>query len=141
MTRALMSLALACLAGLPLVAAPKLRDKTRPLAEDIVGEWRVTQRSTENGPMEDGMTSWKIAEGKLTSNLGGADNTWKMTLDAKASPATIDLSQNGSTLLGIVEIVGDIMRVCYRSDPGERPTTFVPKDGALLVELTRPGKK
>ena len=69
MTRALMSLALACLAGLPLVAAPKLRDKTRPLAEDIVGEWRVTQRSTENGPMEDGMTSWKIAEGKLPKRL------------------------------------------------------------------------
>lgn len=141
MHRLFVGLIVIILWAIPASAAPRLKDRTKPLNENILGEWKVETRTTENGENKDGMTDWKIADGKLSSNLGGVENVWDMKLDAKTVPATFDLTQNGSSLHGIVEITGDTMRVCYRFNDGERPTTFEAKDGAYLTVLSRPGKR
>ena len=127
--------------AIPATSAPRPKDRTKPLAENILGEWKVETRATENGETKDGMTDWKIGDGKLTSNVGGVESAWELKLDAKTVPATFDLTQNGSALHGIVEITGDTLRVCYRFNDGERPTKFEAKDGAYLTILSRPGKR
>lgn len=119
-------------------AAPKLRERTKPLAENILGEWNVTTRFDELRETKDGATIWKVGSDKLSSDMGGVESIWEMSLDEKTSPNAITLTRNGSSLMGIVTIDGDIMKVCYRhQSSGERPTKFEATDGAFLVVLKR----
>ena len=141
MHRLLPGLIVMLMCGVPSMAAPRLKDRIKPIADNILGDWKVETRVTENGETKDGMTDWKIGPGTLSSNVGGVESAWEMKIDPKKAPATLDLTQNGSALHGIVEITGDTMRVCYRFNDGERPTTFEAKDGAYLTILSRPGKR
>ena len=61
-------------------------------------------------------------------------------LDPTKSPATIDIVAGDHTYLGIYEIDGKRLRICYRQD--RRPTRFDAKDKAddsnnVLFELKR----
>ena len=71
------------------------------------------------------------------------------TLDAKASPKTIDLRGSGNAL-GIYEVAGDRLKLCLAQfapalKTGQRPTSFVvePDSGSILLTLERyePAKK
>lgn len=63
-------------------------------------------------------------------------------IDMTKTPAQIDYSVSGQqkTVIGIIELSGDELRVCFRhnSSDGARPTAFAAKeDGVILVVLTK----
>jgi uncharacterized protein (TIGR03067 family) len=66
-------------------------------------------------------------------------------LNPTAVPPTIDLvvtrgGSRGQIMLGIYEIAGDRLRVCYALPGRERPRDFTPKAGSghTLQEMKRP---
>ncbi len=65
-----------------------------------------------------------------------------VTIDLKKKPATIDIrpikSPKTKLLLGIIEIKGDHMKLCF-TQAGDRPTEFKVdgKNRAVLIQLKR----
>jgi uncharacterized protein (TIGR03067 family) len=63
------------------------------------------------------------------------------TLDARASPAAIDIigehgPNAGRTLLAVYALEGDALTVCYDVAGGARPATLAPLAGRPLLSIT-----
>ena len=66
-------------------------------------------------------------------------------LDPSKKPPQVDAvviegGRKGVTMLGIYEIKGDTLKVCFDPEGKERPTSFAAK-GGLLAEMKREKKK
>jgi uncharacterized protein (TIGR03067 family) len=67
-------------------------------------------------------------------------------LDPSKKPAQIDAvvtegEGKGSTMLGIYELKGDTMKVCFDPKGKERPTSFTAKAGQFAAVIQREKKK
>jgi uncharacterized protein (TIGR03067 family) len=82
---------------------------------------------------------WSVTEdGKVVQ-------TGTQKLDPTKKPSHVDAvvidgGVKGVTMLGIYEIKGDTLKVCFDPEGKERPTSFTAKAG-LLAEMSREEKK
>lgn len=143
---------------LPLTAAlllaapaPKPKPKEAPKTS-LEGTWEVTSLSTTTGAtrtmpagvkmlavVKDGQWTFQLA---TKSGSARTSNTSKIKLDTTKTPAHIDMERTQGTrqikLLGIYEVTGDKMKLCYGSATTAkagpmRPTSFTDKTRAFLI--------
>jgi len=141
------------LIGLALtVGAPIPKDKPKPEPK-LEGDWVVESfEPQEGGPKEKSITFTFTADRVLIHDgMGKKPEEAGYTADLKKKPATIDIRPNRAggpapgagavaqpVVLGIIEIDGDTMRLCFVKK-GERPTEFKgdAENGILLITFKR----
>lgn len=129
-----------------------LADDKKPLEGDlkkIQGTWKFVTHEVDGQPapaeqvanMEIIFTGDKfrvLADGKMVQ-----EGTQK--LDGSKKPGQIESKvtggeQKGSTLLGIYELDGDTIKVCFDVSGKSRPTSFKAKEGQFSATLKRKKK-
>jgi uncharacterized protein (TIGR03067 family) len=135
--------------ALALLVGPARADAKDDLAKEmkaLAGTWEVVKMvhdgvvaplPPEGSPRvtvkEDGSYAVKAADMALESGVG--------KIDPAKSPKTLDITpadgpNKGKTLLGIYELKGDELRVCW-SEPGkDRPADFTSKEGSGRIFIT-----
>ena len=88
----------------------------------------------------------EIAGEAYTVTLGKEVDKGTVKVDASATPMTIDIvgvvgPNKGKTILGIVEVEKDTLRVCYDFSGKERPTEFTTAEGTQQFLVTYQRKK
>jgi uncharacterized protein (TIGR03067 family) len=119
-------------------AAPVPKSKVKPFAERMIGEWKVESRISngQQSPPENGI--WTIAEsGEFTTQRDDVRFNWTYKLDATQSPVHISIANSSVTYLGIIEVDGDTMRLCYSLGGEKRPGNFSGEVGTTAITLTR----
>jgi uncharacterized protein (TIGR03067 family) len=128
-------------------AGPAKADPAEMDTKALQGTWEaVEQQPLQPVPDVTHLRKVVIAGGTLTWHYGRGeqptvtDSAYK--LDPAAKPKAIDFvpasgTEKGKTYLGIYELDGDSLKICYRGPGEERPTVFATKDGAMLYVLKR----
>jgi uncharacterized protein (TIGR03067 family) len=167
---AALPIAVALLAGVPLLsghvrAAPdKSADEKAPGdLKSLEGAWNVDAMEWGRGSLPKELMegykfvfagnklTWQAAIGMTSRNgkIFASDGTFPcdFKIDPSKKPKEIDitlhLKQGDRTVLGIYEIKGDALKVCFfDSKSGRRPTEFATKEGLNigLITLTRAKK-
>jgi uncharacterized protein (TIGR03067 family) len=101
-------------------------DDAKTEAEKFQGKWKPTKIEGRNPLKLDGLLV-TVTGDKLT--LRGATEKplqFTLKLDPAAKPKAIDITFELGTLLGVYELDGDTLKVCYselqESEKGKRPT-------------------
>lgn len=108
-------------------------DKPALDAAKLAGNWTVTGGSKAGEKVD--ATKYKnpavFAKDTIGLKTEEGEFEFKYTVDAKASPATIDLEIvkpdgfKGAKAKGILKLDGDKLTLCYNSEPeGKRPEKF-----------------
>jgi uncharacterized protein (TIGR03067 family) len=145
MRHVLAVLAVAVLAG---VARPGGDAGKKALAK-IQGTWRYVSVEMEGkkSPAEElkGLTitftgdKWVVRQGDKTLHAGTQKLNPSKTPPQLDAPIT-EGEGKGTTMLGIYELKGDTLRVCFDPKGKERPTSFTPKAGQFGATLQREKK-
>jgi uncharacterized protein (TIGR03067 family) len=132
-----------------LLGADK-KDATRKDQEQLQGTWRYVsfEANGEKMPADQlkRMTvtyegdKWTVKDGDTVVVSG------TQILDPSKNPAQMDSviaegEGKGTTMLGIYELKGDTMKVCFDPSGKERPNDFKPKDGQFGGVIERVKKK
>jgi uncharacterized protein (TIGR03067 family) len=123
-----------------LIAADAKDDGAKD-KEKIKGVWKIV--SGEQGGKalpEDKLqevANVEITDTKIILKAKGKEEAVAYTLDPTKKPTAIDLVQRDEKLLGIYQLAGDDLKICW-NEPGDkdRPTEFATKNGSqtrLLV--------
>jgi uncharacterized protein (TIGR03067 family) len=124
---------LAVVAGLLLAADASPETGKGQEAAPIQGEWRLEftgdEKHTDPGCDESRMAV--RADGGVAFVLGGRkQNTGTFSFAKAGKVHTLDLKlADGRTLLGVFEVTGDELVVCFAEDGRERPAGTSPKAG------------
>lgn len=120
---------------------PKEAPKETPKLE---GDWIV---ESFEGPKEGppGAITFRFTEGKISIMEGKREKPEEAlyTADLKKKPATIDIrpdrGQKDKVVLGIIEVTGDTMKLCFTKEGSERPKEFKgdPANGVMFINLKR----
>jgi uncharacterized protein (TIGR03067 family) len=125
--------------GLAIVLAGfSVAEDKKEAALDVAkleGTWEIKSGEKSGQKISDeGLKSKpKITKDKLVMGEGDMVFEFKITIDAKAKPATIDMEMTkspfgaGMKAKGIIALEGDELKLCYNPTDGDRPTKF---DGA-----------
>jgi uncharacterized protein (TIGR03067 family) len=107
-------------------------------ATDLEGEWAMVGAVFNGVPMADDMVRWcnRVTRGNITTVLAGPQTMLRatFTLDDATTPRGVDyMNLDGPNARqpqsGIVELSGDVLKICM-SPPGKpRPTEFSSKPG------------
>jgi uncharacterized protein (TIGR03067 family) len=121
-------LALACFTVRVLATEEQSKDN-----DLLKGTWKVKEVDVagKHDGAREGSTDqkWDITNGKIVIRFGdGAEEEWTYTIASTSSPQSIDLKKTagvkaGATPLGIYELKGDTLRICFNGD-GKRPPRF-----------------
>lgn len=127
-----------------LLGTAGARDDAKGDHEEIQGNWQVisTQDSGRKAPDEAIRTlKWVITKDKITYKFGDNTTEWSYKLDATKKPRWIDLTEGDRTTLGIYELEGDNLKICFpEGGKGERSTAFESKPDSVndvLITLKR----
>lgn len=131
------------LLGLALAVAAPAPKETPKDAPKLEGDWVVESfEGEEKGPP--GTITFRFADGKISIMEGKKEKPEEagFTADLKKKPATIDISPDRGKekiVLGIIEITGDTMKLCFGKDGAERPTEFKgdPTKRTVMITLKR----
>jgi uncharacterized protein (TIGR03067 family) len=118
-----------------LTAADDKKDEKKPDADMLVGTWKVTGGKKAGAAIGDDAKRGTYVFTKDTIKIMEGDKALfviKYTLDAKKSPAEIDMEiteapvaeAKGSKAKGIVEVKGDDFKIAYFHMGDERPKKF-----------------
>jgi uncharacterized protein (TIGR03067 family) len=94
----------------------------------IEGTWQIVSlqdggRTVPDEVIED--AQWLITGDKIVQKAGGQSMELSYVLGPSKSPNWIDLKADGRTMLGIYEMQGDTLTVCFSEARGaERSTAF-----------------
>lgn len=103
-------------------------------AEQLQGTWEIVsvEDSGRKIPMEVFKNrKWVIAKNDITLKFGDKNIAILYTLDPTKNPKCIDLREMSKITLGIYELEGENLKICYSEErPDERPTTFESKSKA-----------
>jgi uncharacterized protein (TIGR03067 family) len=121
----------------------RAEDKASPLE----GRWVVV--SVERDGKQDealaGAVRVHTADSYTLTPKDGKTVTGKWKADATKKPATIDLipgegRYKDKVLLGIYELDGETLRICFAEPGKDRPTEFVARAGSVLAVHKREKK-
>ena len=133
-------LILPALAVLLLLAAARLRaDAAKAQDKDLDGEWEMTDAvkdgKTPQRPPEGVRPLYAVKDGVMTPLSVEGAKGGALKVDPSKDPKEVDATpldgpQKGKAMLGIYEVKGDVLRLCF-ADPGiDRPTEFSSKEGS-----------
>ena len=134
-------------AGSPLLGGNK--DSGASVLKKIQGTWRfVAHEANGQKTPADEVAKLKITftgDKYAISRDGKVVQEGTNKLDPSKTPAHIDAKitegdGKGHTMLGIYELKGDTIRVCFDTAGKERPTRFTTKDGQMEVVIQREKK-
>ena len=135
-------IALLTLALLFTAAAPHTDDQ-----ENIQGIWEVLSAAdnghrTPKAALKD--LKFVITRHKISYKFLEKTTEWTYQLEANRKPKWIDLRDGAATNLGIYELEGDSLKICFAEGrPGERSTAFESKPNSVndvLIILRREGR-
>jgi uncharacterized protein (TIGR03067 family) len=94
---------------------------------ELLGTWQVTY--VEDGGQittEEEMKNIQIVFTKetMTFHIAGKTSTSTYKLDPTTSPKSIDTTEFEKTKIGIYDLQGDTLRICFAKKSKERPTKF-----------------
>lgn len=130
------------LALLITAAAPHTDDQ-----ESIQGTWNVISAAdnghrTPKAALKD--LKFVITRHKITYKFLEKTTVWTYQLEANRKPKWIDLRDGEETNLGIYELEGDNLKICFAEGrKGERSTAFESKSNSVndvLIILRREGR-
>jgi uncharacterized protein (TIGR03067 family) len=131
-------------AGVFLIGAGQLRADDQ---KDIQGTWKIEKAlkgGNEMSAEERDKTTLEFKEGKAIVHMGDREMPADITLDATTKPKNINIKpeKEGKEHLGIYELKGDTLRICFARDGGERPKEFKSQEGSdtMLIVLKRDKK-
>ncbi len=117
--------------GLAFTLAAPAPKETPKEAPKIEGEWIVESFDGDGEKGPDGSVLFLFTDTKVTTKEGKRDKAEEAgyTVDLKKKPATIDIRPGRpggkeEIVLGIIEVKGDVMKLCFTKEGGERPTEF-----------------
>lgn len=124
-----------------IVGAPAKKDSPKDPPK-LEGDWIV---ESIEGPKEaGGQITMRFTEGKILILEAKREKPEEAnyTADLKKNPATIDIKPDRGAkepVLGILEITGDTMKLCFARDGKERPKEFKgdAANGVMLINLKR----
>lgn len=116
----------------------------------IQGKWKVTEMF-HNGQVAPrkivDIAGYVIADGRLYATLNGKkrkDTTVSFKLNDTTNPKQIDLTEkdSGETNLGIYELKGNQLKICFYKSKTMRPKTFQsksngPSNSLIVLERTK----
>jgi len=134
-------LCIALIAATMLPAQEKKKDADKPVdkkdLEKIAGKWQATSVQAGEVKMPDAqikIATLVIDGDKYTVTVKGEKDTAEtdkgtFKIDVLAKPMTMDIistsgPSKGKVFLGIYEISGDTLKICYDLDGKKRPTEF-----------------
>ena len=134
-----------------LGAEPQKQDAVTQEQKRLQGTWLLVGREFDGekatkDTIADLGGKWVVFEGKVSvAYKKDLDSRgWTFKLDPAAKPKAVDLTaadgnDKGQVFLGVYELKGDKLRVCYGSPKGKRPTGFDTKkdDGHVCLEFER----
>jgi len=137
-----------------LIGAPALKE-TPKKETGIVGEWIPESIGIAGklGKAPSSILRYEFtSDGKWIIRRDGVEAkspARDYKVDAKASPATIDVGSvtpaaaaPARPMLGIYKIEEDTLTICFAAGGGDRPTSFDPNDGArTMVMILKRAKK
>ena len=115
--------------------AVAIEEPPAPTGEgELVGEWEMVAAFQGGYALDADMvkTARRITSSTETTTLFGDQVYLKAsyTTDPWQTPKTIDLKlSSGKTQLGIYEVDGDVMKICFTAPGKPRPTDFQSKAG------------
>ncbi len=117
------------------------KDAGKKDLEKMQGTWNLQARQDEgreDKPRELGSAILVIMGNRFSLNEDGMVTEGNFVLDAGKKPAWIELVPAGSKekLLGIYQIEGGLLKVCYARTGAERPTEFATKEKSRQVLMT-----
>jgi len=125
-----------------IVGAPAKKDAPKEPPK-LEGDWIIEsiEGPKDAGP---GQVTMRFTEGKILIMEGNREKPEEAsyTADLKKTPATIDITPDRGAkdkVLGILEITGDTMKLCFARDGKERPTAFKgdAANGVMMINLKR----
>jgi uncharacterized protein (TIGR03067 family) len=139
--------------SLPATSTPAIVDETAfpltmtPLLKQLQGEWAPITVITNGQPLPEAMLSFgsRTMTGNETTVIFGGQIMVhaKVRIDESTTPVGIDYLNLGGgakdLTLGIIDLHGDVVRVCMASTDGSRPTEFSSDTGSgrILSEWKR----
>jgi uncharacterized protein (TIGR03067 family) len=125
-------------AGLLVVSGVVGQEKKE--IDQLEGKWVVLSAERDG-------KAWDAMKGAVRVNTGdkyvltpkeGKAIPGAMKIDPSKKPKTMDMSPTegnfkDKTLLGIYEVDGDTLKICFAEPGKERPTEFTSKAGVVLV--------
>jgi uncharacterized protein (TIGR03067 family) len=126
-------------AGFLLVGLTHAADDDKELAK-LKGKWDITSVERDGKAMDtfkDGARDIDGAKYTMTSKAG-AKFIGAFKIDPSKKPKVMDLmpedgQYKGKTLLGIYELDGDTLKICFAEPGKDRPTEFSSKNGCVLA--------
>src|SRR5262245_25978109 len=141
-----MTIRMACVltAGLFLAGAGRLQADDQ---KDIQGIWKIEKavRGGKEMPAEEkDKVTLEFKDGKAIVHEGNKDKPAEITLDPTTKPKNITIKPEGENKehLGIYELKGDTLKICFSREGTERPKEFKSEEGSeiMLIELKREKK-
>jgi uncharacterized protein (TIGR03067 family) len=134
----------ALLASLFLAAVCGTTAADDPKPGPLEGSWKATSIVKEAEPAEKGEATFSFTGNtvRVTVPSGGKDQPAPFTLEPKANPATIDITEKrpgakDRVIKGIYKIEKDTLTICAALDEGERPKDFKPAKTNIVITLER----
>jgi uncharacterized protein (TIGR03067 family) len=138
-----MSLPVLLLLAVPLIGVePAASEANKKELDKLQGVWRLQARQDEgrdDKPRELGSMTVTITGNKFKSVEDGETTEGSLAIDAGKKPAAVDMVPSRGKeekLLGIYQLEGDILKVCYARPGADRPTEFATKEKSRQVLLT-----
>lgn len=138
--------------GLALtLAAPGSKKPEEPPPARLEGGWVVESIEGPKNDTPPGTVTMHFADGKISitdpARNGRAEEAG-YTADLTKKPATIDIRPKlaggpaggpDTAVLGILELKGDTLKICFGRDMGTRPTEFKAdfEKGIMVIHLKR----
>ncbi|MCA8988653.1 MAG: TIGR03067 domain-containing protein, partial [Planctomycetaceae bacterium] len=95
--------------------------------ERIQGTWQVTY-SEDSGRIapQEMLKNLRFVfdQNTLTTEMGERKTVSNYTLNPQSKPKSIDITEGGRTKLGIYDLEGDTLRICFAENSEKRPTAF-----------------
>jgi uncharacterized protein (TIGR03067 family) len=117
------------------ISASNARDDLKNGLDQLRGSWSVVKGDAQFEAKR------LIFDGnKLTVFFDEDKKEAEIKVDSDAKPARIDIEHHEEKSLGIFEISGDTLRICFSEKGEKRPATFKSEKGVILVTLKRDKK-